>query len=460
MKPNPEIFREYDIRGIVGRDLTTEVAFEIGRAVGSRVRREGGERVLVGRDCRVSGAELTRGIVEGLIATGIVALDAGVTPTPVNYWGIQTLGTAGGIEVTGSHNPPEYNGFKVTLADHTLYGDEIQALRRDIDAGHFESGRGRVETRSLLEGYTDDLAKRLKPAARPMKIVIDAGNGTGGLTAVPLYERLGYEVVPLYCELDGKFPHHHPDPTVELNLADLRAAVAAHHAEIGIAFDGDADRVGVIDKGGEVVWGDRLLIVLARALLQEVPGAAIIGEVKCSKSLYDDIAKRGGRPIMWRAGHSLIKAKMKAEGAELAGEMSGHIFFKHRYYGFDDAVYAGGRLLEILSQGRASVAELLADVPAFVSTPELRVDCTEALKVKLVEEVRRRFAACARAEGFHLVDIDGVRVEWADGWGLVRCSNTQPILVLRFEAETSIRLAAIQARFDRELEAARKTVSP
>ena len=456
MKPNPEIFREYDIRGIVGRDLTSEVAFQIGQAVGSKVRRSEGDRVLVGRDCRVSGAELSRGVVDGLIATGCVAFDAGVIPTPVNYWGHETLETDAAVEVTGSHNPPEYNGFKVTFRGHTLFGEEIQDIKRDIDGDRFVSGRGHTETRALLERYVEDLASRLKPAARRLKIVVDAGNGTGGLTAVPLYERLGYEVVPLYCDLDGQFPHHHPDPTVESNLADLRSAVREHKADLGIAFDGDADRIGVIDRGGEVVWGDRLLILLARALLSEVPGAAVIGEVKCSKSLYDDIAKHGGRPIMWRAGHSLIKAKMKEEAAELAGEMSGHIFFKHRYYGFDDAVYAGGRLLEILSGTAQSIEELLADVPKLIATPEIRVDCPEALKARLVEAVRRRFVARQKSQHYRIIDIDGVRVEWRDGWGLVRCSNTQPILVLRFEATGERRLAAIRKRFDTEIAAARK----
>jgi phosphomannomutase/phosphoglucomutase len=273
-----------------------------------------------------------------------------------------------------------------------------------------------------------------------------------------LYERLGYDVVPLFCELDGRFPHHHPDPTVEKNLDFLRAAVREHDAELGIAFDGDADRIGVIDRGGEVVWGDRLLIVLSRALLAEVPGATIIGEVKCSKTLYDDIALHGGRPIMWRAGHSLIKAKMKEEHAELAGEMSGHIFFKHRYYGFDDAVYAGGRLLEILSRSRATVTELLADVPALVATPEIRIDCPDSLKLRLVDEVLRRFKADERQEGFRIIDIDGVRVEWPDGWGLVRQSNTQPILVLRFEATSTTRLAAIRERFETVITAARRSL--
>ncbi|MBI5507738.1 MAG: phosphomannomutase/phosphoglucomutase [Deltaproteobacteria bacterium] len=458
MRPAAEIFREYDIRGVVGRTLDREVAFAIGRAVGTMIRQGGGHRVVFSRDCRLSGPELAEGAVAGLVATGCTVQDGGVTPTPVNYWGIVNRGADAGVVLTGSHNPPDYNGFKLTLFGHTLHGDEIQKVRALIEAEDYAQGDGKSEAVSLLPAYIDDLAAKLRQSPRPLKLVIDAGNGTGGMTAVPLYRRLGYEVVPLYCEPDGHFPHHHPDPTVADNLAALCRKVSETDAELGIAFDGDADRIGVVDRSGEIVWGDRLLVLLARTVLRAVPGAAIIGEVKCSKTLYDDIAKHGGRPIMWRAGHSLIKAKMKEEGAALAGEMSGHIFFAHRYYGFDDAVYAGGRLLEILAAGDKTVCEHLADLPRLVSTPELRRDCAEDLKAPLVAAVRERFKRAGAAEAFRVVDIDGVRVEWQDGWGLLRCSNTQPILVLRFEAENEARLRGIEARFDEEIEAARQTL--
>ncbi len=456
MRPPSEVFREYDVRGIAGRDLTAELALALGRAVGTTVRRGGGRRVIAGRDCRSSGEALCAALCEGLVASGCEVFDAGLIPTPVAYWGIHHLAADGAVQVTGSHNPPEYNGFKLTLLGASLFGEDIQKLRRLIEDEDFEHGQGSRAPRPLLDDYVAELRTSLEPAGRPLKVVIDAGNGMGGLTALPLYRHLGYQVVPLFCEPDGRFPHHHPDPTVEKNLADLQAAVARERADVGLAFDGDADRIGVVDKGGEIVWGDRLLTLFARYVLAAVPGAAVIGEVKCSKTLYDDIAKHGGKAIMWRTGHSLIKSKMKETGALLAGEMSGHIFFKHRYYGFDDAVYAGGRLLEILSRDPRSVSEHLADLPAMVATPEIRVDCPEDLKFRLVAEVTRRFKARAAGEGFRVIDIDGARVETAEGWGLVRCSNTQPLLVLRFEATTSERLQVIRSLVEDEIERVRK----
>ncbi len=455
MKVSSQVFREYDIRGIAGPELTPELAQHLGRAVGTTVRRGDGTQVIVGRDCRISGETLSRALVDGLTSTGCQVVDAGVIPTPVNYWGIHHLRADGGVMITGSHNPPEYNGFKLTLLGRSLYGDEIREMRRLIEEEDYVVGEGRRDRIDLLPPYLDEVAGNLAPAARPLRVVVDAGNGTGGLTAVPLFERLGYDVVPLYCEPDGTFPHHHADPTVEENLADLKRAVAEKKADVGIAFDGDADRIGIIDRAGEVVWGDRLLILLSRALLSAEPGATIIGEVKCSKTLYDDIERHGGRGIMWRTGHSLIKAKMKQEGAQLAGEMSGHIFYRHRYYGFDDAVYAGGRLLEILGDGDRSITERLADVPYTVSTPEIRLDCPEAIKFELVRRVTESLKEGARAGSYRVIDIDGARVEWPDGWGLVRCSNTQPLLVLRFEAENDARLWAIRQTIEREIERVR-----
>jgi len=451
-----EIFREYDVRGVVGEQLNVEVAGALGAAVGTKMVRQGAKRLVIGRDHRPSGMELTQALIEGVTSSGCNVEQIGVTPTPVGYWSIEKLGADGGIHVTGSHNPSNYNGFKLTLLGRSLHGDDIQELRRIIEAGDMAHGAGEVREHGMLDDYVSDLQSFLAPAKRPLKVVLDAGNGTAGLTAVPLYRRLGYEVVPLYCELDGSFPNHHPDPTVEENLADLKREVARTKADLGLAFDGDGDRVGVVDRDGTVVWGDRLMILFAREVLREVPGATIIGEVKCSKTLYDDIAAHGGRPVMWRTGHSLIKAKMREEKAALAGEMSGHIFFKHRYYGFDDATYAGARLLEALGFHDRSLGELLADVPATVSTPEIRSDCPEEIKFDLVRRVVERFKERSATEPFSVIDIDGARVEWQDGWGLVRPSNTQPLLVLRFEAETQARLDEIQREITQEIDRARR----
>jgi len=459
-----EIFREYDVRGVFGTDLSANVARLLGRAVGTTVRR-GAARdqpvVVVGRDCRASGVELSGALSEGIASCGVKVLDIGVVPTPVQYWAIERFGADGGVCVTGSHNPPEYNGFKLTLLGRSLYGEHIQALRRLIDAGDFAtaSAPAAIEQREVIADYLDDLGGSLQKPSRKLKIVVDCGNGTAGLTTVPLYEALGCDVVPLFCEPDSTFPNHHPDPSQEENLVDLRKAVASEGADIGLAFDGDGDRVGVIDRNGDIIWGDKLMILLSRALLQESPGATIIGEVKCSKTFFDDVAANGGKPLMWKAGHSLIKAKMKETGALLAGEMSGHIFYKHRYYGFDDATYAGGRLLEVLGSETKPLDELLADVPETFSTPELRVDCPESIKFELVDRVTESLKKKADIVGdFRVIDTDGARAEWNDGWGLVRCSNTQPLLVLRFEAQNEARLAEIRAYVEHEVGEQRRTL--
>jgi phosphomannomutase / phosphoglucomutase len=452
MKFPSEIFRQYDIRGIVGPDLTPELAYHLGRAVGSWVKRGGGTKVVLGRDCRPSGEDFSAELGRGLRESGVHSIDIGVVPTPVVYWAIEHLDADGSIAITGSHNPAEYNGFKLTLLGRSLFGEDIQKLRLSIENEDYESGEATHQTTPVVDAYLDELVENLKPVERKLKVVVDAGNGVGGITALPLFERMGCEVIPLYCELDGTFPNHHADPTVEENLADLKRSVLGHGADLGLAFDGDADRIGVVDRNGEVIWGDKLMILLSRALLKEEPGAVIIGEVKCSKTLYDDIAAHGGKPIMWITGHSLIKAKMKEEKAALAGEMSGHIFYKHRYYGFDDAAYASGRLLEIMGSTNASVSELLADVPKTVSTPELRMDCPENIKFDLVKRVIGSFQERAKSEPFSVIDIDGARVEWEDGWGLVRCSNTQPILVLRFEAQNETRLKEIRKVVESEIE--------
>lgn len=453
MKTDGDIFREYDIRGLVDSQLTPELAHHLGRAIGTFVARGGGRRVAVGCDCRESGPKLSRALMDGLVACGVEALDIGTVPTPVGYWAVQHLQADGSVVVTGSHNPPEYNGFKMTLLGRSLHGEDIQGLRRCIEAEDYVQGRAKVTHAPLLQAYIDALVKNLHPAKKKLTVVVDAGNGTGGVTAVPIFEQMGHRVIPLFCDMDGTFPNHHPDPTVEKNVADLKREVARHKADVGLAFDGDADRVGVVDEQGNVIWGDKLMVLLSRAVLAESPGAAIIGEVKCSKTLYDDIAAHGGRAIMWRTGHSLIKSKMKEEKAELAGEMSGHIFFKHRYHGFDDGVYAGGRLLELLSEGDEPLSKMLEDVPKTVATPEIRFDCPDAIKFELVARAVKKFQAGAKEGGYKVIDIDGARVEWGDRWGLVRCSNTQPILVMRFEAQSQAGLDEVQALFTREVTA-------
>jgi phosphomannomutase / phosphoglucomutase len=434
------IFREYDIRGLVDQDLTEEAVRLVGRALGTEVREKGGRRVVVGRDCRTSGPRFAKAMFAGLNESGVDVVDLGVVPTPLTYFAAATLPVDGLVMITGSHNPPEYNGLKVGVGKTTLHGDGIQALRRRIVEGRFASGTGKVETHDIVGPYQAYVRDNLRLGSRKLKVVVDAGNGTGGVVAVPIFEALGIEVVPLFIEMDGNFPNHHPDPTVEHNLEHLKAKVRETGADLGVAYDGDADRVGAVDEKGNVLWGDQLMILFSRALLAENPGAAIVGEVKCSKTLYDDIAAKGGRGIMWKAGHSLIKAKMKEEGALLAGEMSGHIFFAHRWFGFDDGVYSSGRLLELVSRTDRPVSTLLSDVPRTYSTPEIRYDCPEEVKFELVRRAQEWFASRHEA-----VTVDGVRVIFPDGWGLVRASNTQPLLVLRFEARTPERLAEIQA---------------
>jgi len=447
------IFREYDIRGLVDQDLTEEAVERVGGALGTMVRRAGGRSLAVGRDCRSSGERFARRMHAGLTATGCDVVDLGVVPTPLTYFAAATLPLDGFCMITGSHNPPEYNGLKVGVGKGTLYGEGIQALRRLAFSGAFEQGRGKVTSHDVVGPYREYVAKNLLLGARRLKVVVDAGNGTGGVVAVPLFRALGFDVVPLFVEMDGRFPNHHPDPTVEENLAALKAKVLETGADLGVAYDGDADRVGAVDEKGQVLWGDQLMILFSRALLRVVPGAAIVGEVKCSMTLYDDIAARGGRAIMWKAGHSLIKAKMKEEGALLAGEMSGHIFFGHRWFGFDDGIYSSARLLELLTHEPAPLSTLLADVPRTWSTPELRMDCPEEKKFEVVRRAQEWFAARHRA-----VTVDGVRVLFPDGWGLVRASNTQPLLVLRFEATSPERLAEIRALVEGKVQELRREV--
>ncbi|QAT88289.1 phosphomannomutase [Corallococcus coralloides] len=453
---NAHIFREYDIRGLVDKDLTIEVVELLGLGLGTMIRRKGGTSIVVGRDCRESSTRFRDALAKGLTATGLDVYDVGVVPTPLTYFAANTLPVDGLAMITGSHNPKEFNGFKIGAGKTTFHGPEIKELRRLIEAKDFatSSKPGKVSPYDIITPYNHFIRQTVKVGRKGMKIVIDAGNGTGGAIAVPLFESMGFDVVPLFCEMDADFPNHHPDPTVVENLQDLIKKVKEVKAEVGIAYDGDSDRIGVIDDQGNVLWGDQLMVLFSRYVLKESPGAAIIGEVKCSYTMYDDIAKHGGKPIMWKAGHSLIKSKMKEEHAELAGEMSGHIFFKHRYFGFDDAVYASARLLEILTHEKQSMSQLLSDVPKTFASPELRFDTTEEKKFAMV----KRATEILRDAGHKVVDVDGVRVTFEDGWGLIRASNTQPILVLRYEASTEARVKEIQALIEKTVAQAQKEV--
>jgi len=445
MLMNPEMFREYDIRGIVDTDMTEEDVVLIGKGVGTFLRQHGCSRLTVGRDCRLSSDLYSEKLIAGLLSTGCDVIDIGVCPTPVLYFSIQHLEQEGAAMVTASHNPGEYNGFKLCIGTDSIHGKDIQKILAIIEEGSFVEGSGSVSTADVITPYREFLEKSIN-IARPMKVGIDAGNGTAGVVAVPILKNLNCEVHDLYCDMDGTFPNHGADPTVAKNMQDLISLVKEKELDIGIGYDGDGDRIGVVDEEGRIIYGDKLIIIFAREILSRKPGATFISEVKCSKTMYDDIEKHGGRAIMWKTGHSLIKKKMKEEKAELAGEMSGHMFFADRYFGFDDATYASCRLLEILSGTDKTVAELLDDIPKTFTTPEIRVECPDHKKFEVVERVTDFF----RKE-YNVIDIDGVRVLFDDGWGLVRASNTQPALVLRFEAMTEKRLEEIRALIESKL---------
>jgi len=447
----PGIFRQYDIRGIVGRDLATEAARAIGAAYAAYLRARGDANqrigtIAVGRDNRPSGPELRDALVEELTFAGADVVDIGVVPTPLNYWSLHHLDVAGGIQITGSHNPPEYNGFKLSVGKGSMHGAEIQRLYEIIRGGGGTSpaGKGKVREESVVDRYIDDVVRRVGKLSRPIKGVYDCGNGAGAIVADALFKKLGLTGRGIFCESDGTFPNHHPDPTVPENLEDLIAAVKKDGAEIGIAFDGDADRIGVVDEKGEIVWGDRILIIYARDVLARTgAGQPIIFDVKSSQALSDAIARAGGKPIMWKTGHSLIKDKMKETHAPVAGEMSGHMFFSEGFYGHDDALYGAARLLRICADSGKTVRQLLADVPNFVSTPEIRVEVPEERKFGIVDKAVKHFSAL-----HDVIDVDGVRVLFGDGWGLIRASNTQPVLVARYEASSPQRLAAIQGEME------------
>jgi phosphomannomutase/phosphoglucomutase len=438
MQINPQIFREYDIRGVVDKDLTPDIVKTIGQGFGTHMVHLGKRELVVGRDGRLSSKTFEEVLIEGLTLTGCDVVNIGLCPTPVYYFSIFHLNKDGGMTVTGSHNPPEFNGFKVSVGKSTIFGGEIQNLRRLIDKGEFVVGKGNISHEEIILPYQDYIKKNIH-IEKKMKVVIDAGNGTAGVVAGPLIRDLGCEVEELYCEVDGRFPNHFPDPTIPGNLKDLIDRVKKNQADVGIGYDGDADRIGVVDEQGNIIWGDQLMILFSREILKDEKGSTFVAEVKCSQNLFNDIEKHGGRAIMWRTGHSLIKEKMKEEKAALGGEMSGHIFFAHRYFGYDDAIYASCRLIELLSKTDKRLSQLLSDVPKTFITPEIRVDCPDEIKFKVVEKVKE-----VLRKDYPIIDVDGVRVKFEDGWGLVRASNTQPALVLRFEALTEKRVHVIK----------------
>jgi phosphomannomutase/phosphoglucomutase len=461
MKLPTHAFREYDIRGVADRDLTDDTARGIGRGFATILASDASAdrplRVAVGRDCRLSSDRLFAALTDGLTQAGADVIEIGVGPTPMLYAAAHDLGTDGGMMITGSHNPGDENGFKMMRGKASFFGAQIQGLRSLVESERFAAPtrRGKIEKIDTRERYVEMVTSRISLARTDIKLVLDAGNGSGGPLGLACMRKLGLAPEALFCDMDGRFPNHHPDPTVPANLQALIDRVRATHARVGIAYDGDADRLGAVDANGEIVWGDRLMILFSRALLAERPGAAILGEVKCSQTLYDDIAKHGGRPILWKTGHSLIKTKMKEEGALLAGEMSGHLFFADRYYGYDDAIYASLRLLEILARDPRSLSEMLSDVPQAFSTPEIRVDCPDAIKFDVVGAVRNHY----RGTGNPVIDIDGARISFGSerdpAWGLVRASNTGPILVMRFEATSAARRDAIRGEVEQVVKQAR-----
>jgi len=443
---NKNIFRTYDIRGIADKDLTNEAVELIGKAYGTYMVRQKKNTITVGRDVRLSSTRIQDALIKGILSTGLNVIEVGVVPTPVVYFSIVHFSADGSVMVTGSHNPIEYNGLKMNNGLYSIYGDEIIKIRDLIDKKDFETGKGYREQREIIPHYTQMLRERIT-IHKPFKIVIDAGNGTAGPIAPDMLEELGCEVIRLYCEPDGTFPNHLPDPTVLKYIEKLRSTVVDEKADLGIGYDGDSDRMGVVDNKGRVIYADQLLAVLAREVLGKNPGAKIIFDVKCSQLVPEEIEKRGGIPLMWKTGHSIIKEKMRNEGSPLAGEMSGHIFFKDGYFGYDDGIFASFRLLQYLSKQKQSLGEIVDQLPKFYSTPEIRISCPDEKKFQIVEKLKEDFK-----KEYKVIDVDGARVLFGDGWGLVRVSNTQPILVLRFEAKTEKRLTDMILLFRKKLE--------
>ncbi len=453
---NPAIFREYDIRGLAGTDLTKDFAYKLGQTYAEWAFARTDKKDLtisIGRDCRLTSDEYADALIQGLLDSGINVLNIGTCPTPLTYFSVFHFDTDGAIMVTGSHNPAEYNGFKIGFGKGTLHGEQIQELKHVMMKDAFTSRpKGNVKSSEIIPQYLEYVANQIKPVKK-LKVVLDAGNGTASTVAPQLFEMMGAEVIPLYCELDGRFPNHHPDPTVPKNLATLIETVKKHKADFGVGYDGDSDRIGAVDENGRVIYGDELMVIFSREVLKEHPGATIISEVKSSQRLYQDIAKNGGNGIMWKTGHSLIKSKMKETKALLAGEMSGHIFFADRWFGFDDAIYSSARLYEIVARSK-NLSSLTSDLSPMVNTPEIRIDCEEEKKFQLIEEA----AKLLMDPKAKLTTIDGLRVDFDDRWGLIRASNTQPVIVMRFEAKSDTLLKQIQSQFEAALADAAKKV--
>lgn len=442
----PTIFREYDIRGIADSDLVDENVTLLGKGIGTFLSRQGAKSVAIGRDVRLSSKRIRDALIEGLLSTGVNAIDVGVVPTPVQYFAIVHLNADGGVMITGSHNPIDYNGFKISKKGVApVYGEQIQEIRTIIEKSDFATGSGAVVEKEIKSDYQEMIKSKLQ-FNKKLKIVIDSGNGTGGLIGPQLWEDMGCEIIRLYCEPDGRFPNHLPDPTVLKYVVDLQKKVKEVGADLGLGYDGDSDRVGVIDEKGRMIFADKLIAILSREVLQKNPGSKIVFDVKCSQALPEEIEKNGGKPLMWKTGHSLLKAKMKEVHAPMAGEMSGHIFYADDYYGFDDAFYVSGRLLQYLSNTDKKLSDIVDEIPHFESTPEIRVEATDEDKFNIVQELADHFK-----RSYKTIDIDGARVLFGDGWGLVRASNTQPVLVLRFEAKTKERLREIVEIFKKKL---------
>ena len=452
MALKPTIFREYDIRGVADTELTSDGIEQLGRGLGTHLIRHSGKAINVGRDCRLSSTRLRDALVEGLMAAGCHVTDLGIVPTPVLYYSVHHLRADGAVMVTGSHNPPDYNGFKTVCGESTIHGEAIQRVRHFIETGDFEAGEGTLRSVDVTGAYVDEVAGRFH-FARPVKLVVDAGNGTAGPVFHRILERLKLQATELFFEMDGHFPNHHPDPTQLENLETLRRVVREQGAEIGIAFDGDSDRIGAVDENGTPVYGDMLMLIFGREILSRKPGATFIGEVKCSQTMYDELNRLGGRAIMYKTGHSLIKAKMKLEKAELAGEMSGHMFFADRYLGYDDALYAACRLIEIVAASGQPLSAQTAGLPRTVCTPEIRVDCPDEIKFDIVARVAEILRAKCK-----VVEVDGVRALFPQGWGLVRASNTQPVLVMRFEAVSAELLDDYRKQMESAVAEARRAV--
>jgi phosphomannomutase/phosphoglucomutase len=460
---NESIFREYDIRGITGKDLNADFAYQLGLTYSEWAHKKlnlSSLTIAVGRDCRLTSDEYAEALIRGLTDAGINVIDIGVCPTPLTYFSVFHYKTNGAIMVTGSHNPAEYNGFKLGIGKDTLHGSQIQELKQVMLGQNFTSRKkGKTETKEIITPYIDYVANQIKPK-RKLKVVLDAGNGTASTVAPRLFEKIGAEVISLYCELDGRFPNHHPDPTVPKNLTKLVELVKQNKADFGIGYDGDSDRIGA-DENGKIIFGDELMIIFSRAVLKTNPGATVISEVKSSNRLYNDIAKNGGNPLMWKTGHSLIKSKMKETKAALAGEMSGHIFFADRWFGFDDAIYSSARLYEILSDyvlnSEGTISSILKDLKPVINTPEIRIDCEESKKFQLIDEASK-ILQTRTGKDAKATTIDGLRVDYSNGWGLIRASNTQPVIVMRFEAETSDILKTIQNDFESALMSAAEKI--